>query len=80
MPTEWAWRDVCLAVLGEADETEARILRQLLGDVLIDHDVPKREARQVQQAIGKPDDELAFGLEEGSSADEVSAVIWPWSA
>lgn len=75
-PSEWAWRDACLAILGDANELEAQVLRDPLAAILDDYDLPQRQIRDLRRAVaGVPEAEL-FGLDEQSTAAQVGAVVW----
>lgn len=73
---DWAWRDACLAMLNDADDIEAQVLRDPLAAIVNDYDLPKRETRELRRAIGDADGNSSFGLDVGSSAEEVGAVVW----
>lgn len=75
-PSEWAWRDACLALLDEADELEKQMLRDPLVDILTDYDLPKAQVRAVRRAVGDGHERASFGLDSRSTAEQVGAVVW----
>ncbi|MDN5767037.1 MAG: hypothetical protein L0H96_14095 [Humibacillus sp.] len=75
-PSEWAWRDACLALLANADDLEAAVLRDPLSSILQDYDLPKQQVRELRRAIGDADGTSLFGLNPQSSVEQVTAVLW----
>lgn len=75
-PTEWAWRDACLAVLEDADELQAEVLRGLLAAIVHDYQLPARGTKALRRAIGDVEPDAPPRLTEQSELDEVIAVIW----
>lgn len=75
-PSEWAWRDACLAILEDASALEAQVLREPLAAILHDYDLPKRQIREVRQAVAAVREDESFGLDAQSSPEQVGAVVW----
>lgn len=75
-PSEWAWRDACLALLEDASDLEAQVLRDPLAAILDDYDLPKQQVREVRRAVADTRADASFGLDEQSSVEQVGAVVW----
>lgn len=75
-PSDWAWRDACLEILGDASELETLVLCDLLVSILNDYDLPKRETPELRRAVGDAEGDSSFGLDAHSSAEQVGAVVW----